>query len=837
MPNDAVRNLQIIITADAAQASAAMKGVAGETAATGTSLKQLGSDLTSVGKSLTTYVTLPIVAAGAASVDMTMKFQQNMELIKTQAGATQDEVDSMSKSVLQLAQSSEFGPNELAQGLYHVESEGYRGAQAMDILKAASEGAAVGQANMEDTTNALTAAMKTGIKGATDATTTMATLNAVVGQGNMHLADLTAAMSTGILASAQNFGLSLQDVGAALDVMTQKGVPAQAAATRLRMNFSQLATPTAAAQKALESIGLSQFDLATKMRTEGLIPALEELKAHLSSTFGDTTQGLNQQSDAITKIFGGGRSSSGILTLMNNLNDLKTTYDAVGGSINNFSSDVAAQQDTASGRMHAAWAKIQADAIILGQELLPPLSKAFDTVATDVTKVVNWYDQLSPSSKKVIDTTLGIAAVIGPTTFILGSFATKVSGIIKLFKDLAGLRIVGGLAGMLGLGGGEAAAGAAGIEGTTAAIAGGGGLLAALGPLALGIAAVGLAGLGTYEVIKHLKTSTEEYGAATTGTIGSETLLALAHEDVAAKTQAVTNATNSLNTARATLKNDAEPVKQAEQDVASAQAAVKDAYDKFGASSPQYAAAEQVLADKTDALNGKLLAQWGHTVDLKTAEDNLATAHSNLASSTADLNRLQDILNKGLDSGVSIVAKFGPTSLNQVAGVDTLQNHLSIVVQTFNGFAGNLQAQMPNMTGQLQGLGSTINRLQGQSNTLNVSLQNAGANIQGGNVKLQAHASGTDYAPGGWSLVGEEGPELVNMPRGASVLPADQTSHVLSGLGGGAGGVNITIQAGTVVGANGAQDLAAMVYRELQRLAKANGFNGALPNIGVMPTG
>ena len=34
-----------------------------------------------------------------------------------------------------------------------------------------------------------------------------------------------------------------------------------------------------------------------------------------------------------------------------------------------------------------------------------------------------------------------------------------------------------------------------------------------------------------------------------------------------------------------------------------------------------------------------------------------------------------------------------------------------------------------------------------------------------------AYAEGTDYAPGGASLVGEEGPEIVNLPTGSSVTP------------------------------------------------------------------
>ena len=51
-------------------------------------------------------------------------------------------------------------------------------------------------------------------------------------------------------------------------------------------------------------------------------------------------------------------------------------------------------------------------------------------------------------------------------------------------------------------------------------------------------------------------------------------------------------------------------------------------------------------------------------------------------------------------------------------------------------------------------------------------------------IKAQAFAVGTRNAPGGLSLVGERGPELVNIPRGASVIPAAQTSNMMGGMGG-----------------------------------------------------
>lgn len=45
-------------------------------------------------------------------------------------------------------------------------------------------------------------------------------------------------------------------------------------------------------------------------------------------------------------------------------------------------------------------------------------------------------------------------------------------------------------------------------------------------------------------------------------------------------------------------------------------------------------------------------------------------------------------------------------------------------------------------------------------------------------------AVGTRYAPGGMALVGERGPEMINLPRGSQVIPAAQTSQMMGGIGG-----------------------------------------------------
>jgi len=64
-----------------------------------------------------------------------------------------------------------------------------------------------------------------------------------------------------------------------------------------------------------------------------------------------------------------------------------------------------------------------------------------------------------------------------------------------------------------------------------------------------------------------------------------------------------------------------------------------------------------------------------------------------------------------------------------------------------------------------------------------IALAALGKAIQSTTSK-QRFAVGTRYAPGGMALVGERGPEMINLPRGSQVIPAAQTSQMMGGIGG-----------------------------------------------------
>lgn len=75
----------------------------------------------------------------------------------------------------------------------------------------------------------------------------------------------------------------------------------------------------------------------------------------------------------------------------------------------------------------------------------------------------------------------------------------------------------------------------------------------------------------------------------------------------------------------------------------------------------------------------------------------------------------------------------------------------------------------------------------------------ASSTIQVGNQLFPKFASGTNFAPGGMALVGERGPELVNLPRGAQVIPNHMLPSIPTGAANDNSSVSVSVGGATVV--------------------------------------
>lgn len=310
------------------------------------------------------------VTVGAITVKMAGDFQAEMTKLNTQAGVSKDKIGELSDGVLKLAGQVGFSPTSLAESLFHVESNfeslGISAPKALELVKVAAEGAATGHADLVDVTNALTAAVASGIPGVENMSQAMGVLNGIVGVGDMQMQDLANAFGSGMVATVKGFGLSITDVGAALAVFGDNNIRGSLAGNQLRMSVMALAKPISTAGEALKRLGLTDTTLAKDMREGGLMKALEDLEAHMKKA----GVGAKEQGQVITDVFGR-KAGAGLNVLMDQMDRLRSKYPALEKSSKGFGQSWADTQKTFNQQLHQTEQSLVAMGTKLGLVLLP----------------------------------------------------------------------------------------------------------------------------------------------------------------------------------------------------------------------------------------------------------------------------------------------------------------------------------------------------------------------------------------------------------------------------------------------------------------------------------
>lgn len=390
-----------------------------------------------VGRGLTSFVTAPTVAIGYEAVKMATSFEEAMRLIQTQAGATAPELDAMTKGILGMVQGGHsFGQtaSDMAQGLFFIESEGIRGSGALNVLKVAAAGAAVGQTDLASTTNALTSAMHVFGVAPEGAAQTMAVLNAAIGAGKLHMDDLNAVLGTKLLPTAKSFGITLPQILAGVDVFTKAGPGAASSATALTQALVRIEAPTGTGKKALEAMGLQATTLGQQLRQGGLPEALGTLAQKYAEI--SSAQGKQVANQDIFAIGGGSKGGASLLLAVQQYTNYMKTLDQVQqqSSPATFWTNVSRTMDLPSQKVKQDTAEVGASMIKLGTAIAPLVS----SVAGGVAKIVGAFDHLPGPVKDATGLVIAIGAVGGPVILSIVA-VTKAIRSIGIAFDSMGL--------------------------------------------------------------------------------------------------------------------------------------------------------------------------------------------------------------------------------------------------------------------------------------------------------------------------------------------------------------------------------------------------------------
>jgi TP901 family phage tail tape measure protein len=423
----------------------------------GAKASKVGSAMIGMGRTMA-MAGVPIAALGYYAAKASSSFQQAMMLLVTQAGLARKSLGPLSASVMQM--SAKFGatPTAMAQALYPITSIGDRGKKALLDLKAAAIGSAVGLDSLENTADAVTTVMASHIKGSGGPVEAMAIMDQAIGRGKMHLVDLTESFKSGIVPISQQFGMSFKQILAAASGLTRVGIPANQVMARMRLTLTSMVAPTSAGQKAMSSMGLSQFQLAGDLRKPGgLITALKDLKKHADRLPKD------QRNNAIAEMFGKSRGMASIGSLLAQLPQIDKIYGQVMGTTpKTLMEHFGETKSTSAFNYKKIQSEFYTGMIRLGNEINRVLLPILVRMVPYLTAAVKWFGQLSPGLKKFFLVLAASIVVGGPLLMFTGALV-KTAGIVlgaggKVYKALMGLRTASELAA-----GGETAGGLGGF--------------------------------------------------------------------------------------------------------------------------------------------------------------------------------------------------------------------------------------------------------------------------------------------------------------------------------------------------------------------------------------
>jgi TP901 family phage tail tape measure protein len=430
----------------------------------GNNFRDIGQRMQSVGQSMAASFGAATAAIGGAlgfAVKKSMDFEAQIDRVGAVAGATPAEIKKLEKAALDLGASTSKSATEVAQGMEIMAAMGYNTNQilaAMPGIIAAAEASGEDMALVADT---VSSALNSFGLAASEASRVADVLAQAANDSAAGIQDMQYTFKYAAPV-AKSLGISLEQLAAATEIMSNAGIRGEQAGTTLRAALIRLSDPPKEAANTLERLGVKITDANGKMLPfSNIIGQLAEKTKNMSNA---------QKLAALSTIFGT-EAASGMLTVVEagpqKLDQLtKSLQNSAGAS----QEAAKKMKDNLKGSLEELQGAFETAQITIGNALAPAIQKT----AEALQGLINWFNNLSPSMQQFI----AIGAAV----------AVAITGIVAAIGVV--LAVIGG------------------------AVSGFGALAAAIGaisaPVAIAVAAIAGLGIGVAVLVNHFKQSSIE---------------------------------------------------------------------------------------------------------------------------------------------------------------------------------------------------------------------------------------------------------------------------------------------------------------------------------------
>ena len=389
----------------------------------GTKVGNIAGKIDNLGSTLTTSLTLPVLAIGTAAVTTGNDFEAQMSRVQAIAGATKDELKQLTDQAIDLGASTSFSASEVASGMENLASAGFTTQEIMEAMPGLLNLAASSGADLATSSEIAASAIRGfGLEASTSAHVADIFAEASA-RTNAQVEDMGEAMKY-IAPVANTMGLKIEEVAAAIGIMSDAGIKGSQAGTTLRGALTRLTKPTDKMVGVMEDLGISFYD------NEGKMKSLTEMISMLQ----DATKNLTdeQEQNALTTLFGT-ESLSGMVALINRgsgeLSDMTKSFEDCDGAAQDMADTML---DNTKGAFESLSGSLESAEIAIQQALAPSIRDLSEWIQD----LVDDFNDLSDEEKENIIKTALLVAAIGPAVKILG---TLTSGVGKAVKGIGTL--------------------------------------------------------------------------------------------------------------------------------------------------------------------------------------------------------------------------------------------------------------------------------------------------------------------------------------------------------------------------------------------------------------
>ena len=374
----------------------------------GTRFQALGSSLKTVGRTITTAVSLPLLAVGAGAIKTAADFEAGMSKVAALSGATGDDLKMLEEEAKRMGATTKYSATESADALSYMALAGWDAEQMAAGLEPSLKLAGASGMQLAECTDIVTDTMSMFGMEASEATKMTDMLAYAQANSNTDVQQLGEALKY-CGASANAMGYDLADTTALLGTFADQGLKGSSAGTTLNAMFRDMKKNAEDGKIAIGNKNVAIVDANGNYRdmtdiladvqkaTEGMTQAERDMA--LSSIWGtEALKGVNMAFEAgvpkIREFEDGIRKSDGAASDM-----YDTMQNNLKGAIDN---------------MKSAFEGVM---ITIGERLIP----IFQNVVDGITNMLTWFNNLNPTIQNVIIGVGGFLAILGPLLLIIGN--------------------------------------------------------------------------------------------------------------------------------------------------------------------------------------------------------------------------------------------------------------------------------------------------------------------------------------------------------------------------------------------------------------------------------